>query len=124
MPLIDVGVELLLEGTAQLKGDVVDVAVDPHVDDDHLFLHGEGIVLVLLENFHHAGAPGELGLGGRIQLAPELGKGLHLAVLGEVEPEATSDLLHGLYLRRPTDTTHREPDVDGGPHAPVEETAF
>ena len=56
--------------------------MDGGIQDRHLLFHGHGGRTVLLEHFHNAFALCQTGLGVRVQIGTELGKGLQLAVLG------------------------------------------
>src|SRR5205814_2815662 len=63
----------------------------------------------------------ELGLGCFIEVGAELGEGFEFAEGGQVEPQAAGDRLHGAGLGLAADAGDRDADVDGGPHASVEQ---
>ena len=85
------------------------------------FSTGQGPVLGLFENLHQPASPGQLGLGGLIQIAAELGEGGHLPVLGQVQPKASGDLFHGLDLGIAPDAGDGKTHVDGRPDSGIEE---
>jgi len=93
----------------------------PRVDDQDLLLDGERDVLGLLQELHHPLTARELLLGRLVELGPKLREGRQVAVLGEVEPEPSGDLAHGLDLGGAAHARDREADVHGGPDARVEE---
>src|SRR5256885_12047809 len=72
--------------------DVVEIAVRHGEDDHDLLLDGHRLVLRLLQHFDDAGSAGELLLRRLVELRAELRERLALAVLREVEPQATRDL--------------------------------
>ena len=78
----------------------------------------------LLQNFHQPASPGQLSLGGFIQVASELGEGGHLAVLGQIQPQAPGHLLHGLDLGVAADPRNRKTHVDGRADAGIEQFRF
>src|SRR5439155_5303320 len=59
-----------------------------------------------------------------VELGAELRECLQLAVLREVEPQASGDLLHRLRLRGTADARDRDTDVDRWTHAREEEVAL
>src|SRR6476646_9645445 len=63
-----------------------------------------------------------LGLG--VELGAELGEGLEVAVLGEVEAQFSGDLLHRLGLRVAADARDRDADVDRRADAREEEVGL
>ena len=103
------------------NGDVVEVTVDTSEDEGNHLVDGHGLVLLLLEELSETLTTVEGLLGGGIEIGTELGEGSNLTVLGEVELERTSELLHDLGLGGGTDTRHRETDVDGGTDTTEEE---
>src|SRR5213596_1103383 len=100
--------------------DVVEIAVRHGEDDHDLLLDGHRLVLRLLQHFDDAGSAGELLLRRLVELRAELGERLELAVLREVEPQATRDLFHRLDLRVAADARHRNARIDRRPHVRVE----
>src|SRR5260370_16771886 len=88
----------LLPGFDLVDRYVVEKAVRHGEDDHDLLLDGHRLVLRLLQHLYHAGAAGELLLGGLIELGAELRERLELAVLRQIEPQASRDLFHGLDL--------------------------
>src|SRR5919204_115176 len=75
---------------------------------------GLGLALALLATGRDLAAG--LRLGERrpllVELGAELGEGLEIAVLREIESQLAGHLLHRLRLRVPTDPRDRDPDVD------------
>mmetsp|Transcript_17526 Transcript_17526/g.50909 ORF Transcript_17526/g.50909 Transcript_17526/m.50909 type:complete len:599 (-) Transcript_17526:209-2005(-) len=118
---LGVGEEGVEEGRHLGDGELVQEAAGARVDEDHLVLEGQGHVLLLLEQLREARAAVEQVLRRRVEVRAELGEGGHLAVLGQLELEGASDLLHCLALRRGPDARHGETHVDGGADAAVEE---
>src|SRR5260370_13029287 len=88
----------LLPGFDLVDRYVVEKAVRHGEDDHDLLLDGHRLGLLLLPPPYHAGAAGELLLGGLIELGAELRERLELAVLRQIEPQASRDLFHGLDL--------------------------
>src|SRR5262245_44286348 len=78
--------------------DVVDQAVRDREQDDHLLLDGNGRVLWLLQDLHDARSARELLLGRGIELRAELGEGLQLAILRQVEADRKSTRLNSSHL--------------------------
>ena len=89
--------------------------VDTGVDDGHLNLHRQGLVLALLwmddkrlangrcgcsirrtQELSQTSTTGEQEPGGSIKIGAELCEGSDFTVLGEVELQGTSELLHDL----------------------------
>ena len=69
------------------------------VDGHYLLLgHGHRVVLRLLQDLHHPAASLQLDLAGGVQFGPELGKGLQLAELRQVEAQRPRHSLHGPHL--------------------------
>ncbi len=66
----------------------------------------------------------QLGLGGLVEVGPELRERRQLAVLGKVKAERTGNLLHGLDLGITAHAGNRDTHVDGGPEARVEEVGI
>lgn len=91
--------------------------VDTGVDNGDLNLHGQGLVLTLLcrrckeeakyfsttqtrtQELSQTSTTGQQEASGGIEIGTELGEGSNLTVLGEVELERTSELLHDLTAR-------------------------
>ena len=101
---------------------MVEVTPRTGVQRDHLIGEVQRGVLRLLEQFDHPLAAVELVLRGLIEFGAHLGEGFEFTEGGEVEPERTGDLLHGLRLGIPTHARDRDPHVDRGTH-PGEEQA-
>src|ERR671930_302016 len=116
--------QLVLKPRHLWNGNVVEIAVHAGVQRGDLLLHRPRIVLRLVERRHHPLAAGERLLGGLVELRTELGEGLELAVLREVEPQAACDLLHRLRLCRSADPRDRDTDVDGRADAGEEEVGL
>ena len=104
--------------------DPVEVAAGAGVDRGDLLGDRERAALVLVQRLDQALAAGELLLGLGVELGAELGEGLELAVLREVEAQLAGDLLHRLRLRVAADPRDRDADVDRRPDARVEEVGL
>ena len=104
--------------------DLVQVTTDTGVENAGLLLDGHGHVLLLLEELSELLASVEELLGGGIQIGTELGESGDLTVLGELELQGTSELLHGLNLGGGADTGHRETDVNGGANTLMEQLSL
>ena len=84
----------------------------------HLLLDRPRLVLRLVEHGHQAVAAGQRVLGGRVELGAELGEGLQVAELRELQLEAAGHLAHGPHLgvaahpatEMPTFTAGRTPE--------------
>ena len=81
--------------------DVVEVAVRRGEDDGDLLLDRHQVALALPEDRRQALAAGQGLLRRPVQVAPELGEALQLAVLVQVQPERARDLPHGLIWAEP-----------------------
>ena len=81
-------------------------------------------VLGLLEQFDHAVAAVELGLGGFVEFGAELGEGFKFTERRKVQTQTASDLFHGLRLSVATHTTNGDTHVNGGPNPFPEEVWF
>src|SRR6266851_573588 len=102
----------LLPGFDLRDRHVVEKAVRDGEDDHDLLLDRHRLVLRLLQHLHHAGAAGELLLGGLVELGAELGERLELAVLRQIEPQASRHLFHRLDLSVASHARHRTARVD------------
>src|SRR2546422_11405225 len=69
-----------------------------------------------LQHFDDAGSAGELLLRRLVELRAELRERLELAVLREVEPQATRDLFHRLDLHVAADARHRNARIRSEEH--------
>ena len=94
----------LLEPLDLASLDLVQVATHAGEEDAGLLFDGHGHVLLLLEELSELLTSVEELLGGGIQIGTELSEGGDLTVLGELELQGTSELLHGLDLGGGTDT--------------------
>src|SRR4051794_14766725 len=101
--------------------DAVEVALGRGVDLQDLVLRRERAALLLVERRHQALAAGQRLLGVGVEVGAELGEGLQLAVLREVQPQAPGNPLHRLDLRVAAHARDRDADVDGRAHARVEQ---
>ena len=101
--------------------DPVDVAVGGRVDLHHLLLDRHRVALGLVERLHEPLAASQRPLGLRVELGPELGERLELAVLRELELQAARDPAHRRALGVAADPRDRDADVDRRAHAGVEE---
>ena len=63
----------------------------------------------------------QLAAGLSVQIRAELGKGLHILVLGQLNTQVGIGLFHGLGLGSAAHTGDRQADVDGGAVACVEQ---
>src|SRR5207302_5296653 len=79
--------KLVLESLHLWGRDVVEVTVDAGIDGDDLLLSRPGLVLRLVEGRDHLLAAGERLLRRAVEVGPELGERLQLAVLREVEAQ-------------------------------------
>ena len=70
------------------------------------------VVLLLPQQAHQALPVVQLALGGVVQIAGELHKHLHLAVLGQIKAQRAGGLLHGLCLGRAAHTGYGQAHVD------------
>src|SRR5581483_10781351 len=116
--------QLLVEPRHVLGRDVVEEAVDAGIQRDDLLLDRPRRVLRLVEGGDHLLAAVERRLRRLVELRAELRESLQLAVLGEVEAQASADLLHRLRLRGRADARHRGADVDRRPDAGEEEVGL
>ena len=99
--------ELRLEAADVSNNDIVHVALGHRIKGKNLFLDWNRVVLRLFENFDDTTTTLELGKRRGIEFGPELGERCELAELGQVQPQWTSDLLHGAYLSSATNTRYR-----------------
>ena len=101
--------------------DPVQIAAGAGVDRGDLLGHVHRLALLLVERLDHSltAAKRRLSLG--IELGAELGEGLELPVLGEVEPQPPGHLLHRLGLGVAADPRDRGADVDRRAYPRVEE---
>ena len=117
-------VEIAEEVGDAIDLDPVEVAAGAGVDRRDLVGDRQRVALGLVERLDEALAARESPLGVGVQLGAELGEGLELTVLGEVETEPAGDLLHRLRLRVAADPGDRDADVDRRPHARVEQVGL
>ena len=82
---------------------VVQHPVGSQGQHDHLLGIGLGLVQRLLEHLGQGFAVFQLAAGLSVQIRAELGKGLHILVLGQLDTQVGIGLFHGLGLeqRRP-----------------------
>jgi len=121
---VQVGTEFSLPSGDLVDGDRIEETVDTGVDDGHLNLGGKRLVLALLEELGEAGTTTEQEASGGIEIGTELGKRGDFTILGKVQLERTSELLHDLGLGGRTNTRHGETDVDGGADTTEEQLSF
>jgi hypothetical protein len=117
-------VELLLVAQALAHREGIEEALGGGEEQRHLLLHGQGLVLVLLQDLGQALALGQHGRGGLVEVAGEHGEGGQLAELGQVDAQAAGHRLHGLHLRAAAHARHRVAHVHGRADAGVEEVAL
>jgi hypothetical protein len=79
--------------------DPVEEAAGAGIDRGDLIGHLERFALFLFQQLDQPFAAVQRLLRLRVELGAELGKGLEVAVLGEVEAQFSGDLLHRLGLR-------------------------
>src|SRR6185437_5712183 len=79
--------------------DPVEVAAGARVDRGDLVGDAERLALFLFQQLDQSFAAGQRFLRLRVELRAELGEGLEVAVLGEVEAQFSGHLLHRLRLR-------------------------
>ena len=89
----------------------VQVPARPRVNAQHLVGDVHRPVEALLEQFGHAVAAVQPGLGRRIEVRAQLGEGLQLAEGGQVQPQPAGHLLHRRNLGRPADAGNRDAHV-------------
>jgi len=110
---------------ADLSGEEsIEVSVDTTEKNDNLLRGGHGDELVLLEELGELFSSVELLLSSGIKIGTELGEGSDFSVLGKLELERTSDLLHGLNLGGGSDTGDGETDVNSGSDTLEEELSL
>ena len=114
-------VETRFVGAHLLHLDGIEIAVAGGVDDRHLLLDRQRLILRLLQHFDQPAAAVQLTERLLVEVAAELRERRELAVLRQVQPQRTRDLAHGLDLRRPADARHRVADVDRGADALVKQ---
>ena len=132
----------MLQGREGYTGRGTHQTVDTRVDDGDLDLRRQGLVLALLEELRQARTTREQEAGRRVEVRTELGERRDLTVLGEVQLERTSELLHDLTaikwslrhqlifqkmhsrLGGGADTRHGKTDVDGGTDTAEEQLSF
>ena len=119
-PLDEVAVEL----GDPVDVDAVHVAVGGGVEHGDLVGDRHRLALALVERLHEPLAAGQRLLRVGVEVGPELGEGLEVAVLGELDLELAGDLLHRRDLRVAADAGHRDAHVDGRAHAGVEEVGL
>src|SRR5688572_25725103 len=121
---LEESVEILLVATHIFDRNRVEEAFRGGIDDRHLLLNSERLILRLLQNLDETAAAIELCLRRLVEVAAELREGRELAVLREVETQRAGHLAHGANLRGAADARHRVADVDRRAHALVEEVAL
>jgi hypothetical protein len=114
----------LFESTDFGSEEFIEVSVNTTEKDTDLFGEGHGDELVLLEELGELLSSVELLLGGGIKIGTELGEGGDFSVLGKLELERTSNLLHGLHLGGGSDSGDGETDVNCGSDTLEEELGF
>ena len=126
--LIDQGVDVLQDGSLGIGDlgsvDLVQETLGGSIDNNSLLLDRHRPELRLLEDLSEAGATLEDVLGGGVEVRAKLGESSHLTVLGELEFEGTSHLLHAWELGSGSDTGDRETDVEGRADTLVEELSL
>src|SRR6476469_3476896 len=113
--------QLVLEARDLVGRYAVEEALRAGEDRGDLLLQSPGLVLRLVQGRDHPFAPRKCLLRRLVELGAELGEGLELAVLGEVELQAPRDGAHRLRLRVAADPGDRDADIDGRAHARIEE---
>src|SRR5580700_11401939 len=112
MRVVYEAVEFGFEFPAGLHRKIVQESVDPSVNDEDLPLHGQWLILALLQDLHHASASIELVLRGFVQVRAELSECGQRAILRQGKPQRAGDLSHGFDLRIAADAAYRKSHVD------------
>src|SRR5688500_7204987 len=120
----DEAVEILLVAAQLFDRHRIEEAPGRGVDDRHLTLDGDWLILRLLQDLDETAAAIELRLRGLVEVAAELRERGQFAVLREVQTERAGNLTHGLDLRRTADARYGVADVDRRTDALVEEVAL
>ena len=102
-----------------LQLDAVEEAFGRGEDLHHLVGERKRFALALVERRHEAFAARERALRVDVEVGAELREGLEVAVLRELELDASCDLLHRRELRVAADAGDGDPDIDRRPHARV-----
>src|SRR5438034_131339 len=111
IPRFDEEIQLRLEVAHLGDGNRIEVAVRAGIDDRHLALDRQRLVLRLLQHFDEPRAARQLLLRRLVEVAAELRERRQRAVLREREPQRAGDLAHRLDLRVAADARHRVADV-------------
>src|SRR3989344_5133367 len=116
--------ELLLVFRHALHRNSRQVAIDRRVNYYRLLLKRQRMTVFLPQNCHQARACIDALFGVGIEVLCKLHKCLKLTELRELQFDAAGDLLHRFCLRAGAHARHREPGVDGRPHAFVKEVCL
>ena len=123
-----IGFDVLKEESFELSDfaslDLVEETSNTGVERADLLFSGHGDVLLLLEELGELLSSVQEMLSGSIEIRTGLGEGSDLSVLGKLELERTSDLLHGSDLSSRSDTRHRKTDVNGRSDTLIEKLGF
>src|ERR1700722_10070898 len=100
---------------------IIKEAVGTGINDNDLFLRGQGRKLRLLQNFGKPLTAVELILCDLVQVAAELREGSQFSELRQVKLQGSRYLPHGLDLGAATNTADRQADVHCRANAGVEQ---
>src|SRR5688500_20171731 len=100
MTRLEEAIVILFVAAQLVDLDGIEEAVRRGVDDRHLLLDGDRLILRLLQDLDQAAAAIELRLRRLVEVAAELRERGQLTVLGKVEAQRAGDLAHRLDLRR------------------------
>ena len=103
---------------------IVEVSLLHGEEHNHFHFNRERLVLVLLEELNHALTSVQFLSGARVNIGTELGKGLQVAELGQIQLGRTGHLFDCLDLSRRTDSAHRDSYRDSRTYALIEEVRF
>ena len=107
-----------------LRLDTHQLLIERGDEGDDLIRQGHRMTERLLQKLHEHLTLGQEITGVLIEIRGELREDGHLTILREIDTERAGGLLHGLRLRRTTDSGYRQTDVDGRTLTLEEEVAL